>query len=80
MKNQIEKMIKEIPLKIRLKVSNEMAFMDLITELGYREDKMWDESDEKDNEIFNKLMKLAREHTEYQMNEIQRWKEDGSPE
>ncbi len=72
----ISKLLKETPLETRLKVGNEMAFIMLITELGYRENKMWDENDEKDNEILNKLLKFAKEHTENQMKTIERWKED----
>jgi hypothetical protein len=72
----ITKILKETPLEIRLKVSNEMAFIHLITELGYRENKAWDETDDKDNEILNKLMKLAKEHTEHQMKTIEKWKDD----
>lgn len=37
----VEQLLKRIPLHTRLKVSNEFAFMNLITELGYREDKYW---------------------------------------
>ena len=80
MKSKIlEKIVKEIPLEIRLKVSNEMAFISLITDLGYRKDKMWDENDKVDNEIFCKLMKLAKEHTAHQLEEIEKWKKDGEP-
>lgn len=72
----IEKILKETPLKTRLKVSNEMAFIHLITELGYREDKAWDENDEEDNRILLKLTALANEHTNNQMKTIDRWKRD----
>ncbi len=56
-----------------------MAFIHLITELGYRENKSWDENDEKDNEILIKLMKLAKEHTDNQMKTIKRFEEDSKP-
>lgn len=72
----VEKLLKETPLEIRLKVSNEMAFIMLITELGYRENKMWDENNEKDNEILNKLLRFAKKHTEDQMKTIEEWKKD----
>ena len=39
MSKAFEKIVKEIPLKTRIKVANEMAFINLIVELGYREDK-----------------------------------------
>ena len=75
----IDKILKETPLAIRLKVSNEMAFIMLITDLGFREDKMWDESNEEDNILLAKLMKFAKEHTDNQLKSIERWKKDGEP-
>ena len=72
----IKRIMRETPLETRLKVSNEMAFIMLITDLGFREDKMWDENNEKDNELLGKLMKFAKEHTANQMKTIERWKED----
>lgn len=72
----VKKILKETPLETRLKVSNEMAFIMLITDLGFRESKMWNEDDEKDNELLDKLMKFAKEHTANQMKTIERWKED----
>ena len=65
---KIAKILKDIPLKTRLKVLNEMAFIDLISELGYREDKMW--TDEED-ELLSKLCKLAMKHTENILEEIE---------
>ena len=75
----INKILKETPLETRLKVSNEMAFIMLITKLGYRESKMWDENDEKDNEILKILLSFATEHTKNQMRDIKEWEEDGKP-
>jgi hypothetical protein len=67
METNIRKLLEDIPLKTRLKVLNEMAFIDLISELGYREDKMW--SDEED-ELLSKLCKCALKHTENILEEI----------
>jgi len=53
-----------------------MAFIHLITELGYREDRGWDEENEEDNRILLKLTKLADEHTGHQMKSIEKWKAD----
>jgi len=72
-----ERILKSIPLETRLKVGNEMAFINLIVELGYREDRMW--SDEED-ELLTKLMDLAKQHTDDTLKEIESWKEDGCPE
>lgn len=64
----IEKMVNNVPLKNRIKVANEMAFINLITQLGYREDKMW--TDEED-EILNKICELAENHTNRILEEIE---------
>lgn len=66
--SKIIRKIREIPLKTRLKVMNEMCFIDLLTELGFREDKMW--TDEED-ELLSKLCKLAMKHTEDILKEIE---------
>jgi len=70
-KNLISDRAKNIPLKTRIKVSNEMAFINLIVELGYREDKIWTNDE---NELFGKLCKLAQEHTNSILNDIETWK------
>lgn len=54
-------------LEQKLQVSNEMAFISLITDLGYREDKMWTEAEDK---LLYKLLDLASVHTKNQMDEI----------
>lgn len=72
---KIKQILKETPLKIRLQVGNEMAFISLLTELGFREDKMWEESE---NELLSKLMKSASEHTENQLKTIKKWQKDES--
>jgi hypothetical protein len=76
MSKSFKKLLKEIPLKTRLKVSNEMAFINLIVELGYREDKMWTDDE---NELLAKLCGLAKEHTDSVLKEIEEWKKDGKP-
>lgn len=60
------------PLDIRIKVSNQMAFINLITELGYREDKIWSPDED---ELLNKLMNLADKHTQDILNEIKEYNE-----
>lgn len=51
-------------LETKLKVSNDMAFISLLTELGYRPDKMWGPDEE---ETYKKLMKASQKHTDYQL-------------
>lgn len=68
-----DKILKETPLDTRLYVSNSMMFMMLLTELGYREDRSWTDEEEP---IFQKLHKLAREHTDHQMTQIAEYQKD----
>jgi len=72
----ISKILKETPLEIRLKVTNEYAFINLITELGFREDKMW--ADE-EGPISEKLFDLAHKLTQEQIETFNRWEQDGKP-
>jgi len=73
----IDKLIKETPLEVRLKVDNEMAFITLLSELGLREDSMWTEDEE---EMLSKLIDFAEKHTQYQLQTIKKWQDDGEPE
>lgn len=67
MNNLINKIRKRTKLKTKLKVLNEMAFIDLLSILGYREEKMWTPDED---EKLQKLMDYAKKHTDLQMNEI----------
>ncbi len=53
-----------------------MAFINLIVELGYREDKMWTDDE---NELLSKLCGLAQEHTDSILKDIEEWDQDGKP-
>lgn len=76
MSKAFEKIVKEIPLKTRIKVANEMAFINLIVELGYREDKMWSDDE---NELLSRLCGLAKEHTDSILKDIEEWEKYGKP-
>ena len=76
MKNRLDKIVKRIPIETRIRVSSEMAFINLIVELGYRENKTW--SDDED-ELLGKLCKLAKEHTDDILKTIDEWEKDGKP-
>ena len=76
MSKVLEKIRKETPLKTRLKVSTEMAFINLISELGYRENKMWTEDED---ETLNKLCALAKDLANDHINEFEQWQKDGKP-
>lgn len=72
--NIISEWLKEnpTPLDIRLNVLNQIAFIDLITELGYRKNGYWTPEED---EIFNKLCTLANKHTKDIIKEIEEWKQ-----
>ena len=76
MSDLIKELSKQTPLDIRLNVLNEMMFINLITEMGFREDKMWSEEE---NDQLSKLCDLARKLTETQLEEIEKWEKDGRP-
>lgn len=65
--NILDRIMKRTKLSIKLKVLNEMAFIDLLSELGYRENKGWTSEED---EILQKLMDAAKKHTERQIKEI----------
>jgi hypothetical protein len=56
------------PLDIRLNIINQIAFINLITELGYRKDGYWTPDED---EILDKLCNLANKHTQYILEEIE---------
>lgn len=72
----IEGILKKTPLKTRLKVSTEMAFINLISELGYRENKMWTDDE---NETLNKLCALAMDLVNDHIEDFEQWQKDGKP-
>jgi len=68
MKSKIfERIRKKTKLSNKLQVLNEMAFIDLLTVLGYRKDKMWTPDED---EILQKLIDYAKKHTKHQLDEI----------
>ena len=66
--NIIEKILSEIDLRTKLKVNNEFAFVNLLTELGYRKDKLWTDYE---NDMLDKIFDLASELADTQMEEIE---------
>lgn len=72
----VEKILKETPLDIRLRVPTEMAMIDLLCELSFREDKGW--SDE-EQPMLDKICECAKKLTDYHLKEIKKWEEDGRP-
>lgn len=67
---------KQIPIRTRIEVCNQMAFISLLSDLGYRKDEMWKEEEEP---ILNKLCELAKIHTDRILREVKNWEENGRP-
>ncbi len=76
MENKFRRILRKTPLETRLYVSNEMAFITLLSELGFRENKSW-ASDE--DEVLQKLCDFAKKHTKHQLEQISSWEKDGKP-
>lgn len=70
-----EKQNKEISLETRLTVLNQMIFMDLLTEMGYR-DGYWTEAEDEKLKI---LCESAEKATQEQIETFNKWLADGSP-
>lgn len=73
----IEEILKKISLETRLRVSTEMAMIDLLTEMGYRENRAWTEEEDEKLHI---LVQAAERLTKWHLKEIKQWEEDGKPE
>lgn len=56
----VEDILNNIPLETKIKISTEFAFINLIHELGFREEKYWSEDE---SEILNKILELAKKHS-----------------
>ena len=72
----VEDILKRTPLKTRIEVDIQASFINLISELGYRESKYWTEDE---NPILQKLTELANKTTDYIMESINEWERDGKP-
>lgn len=76
-KINFDDIIKNIPLRTRIRVINEMELIDALTELGFREDRSWGDDEQ---ELLNKIIEHSSKHTDYIMKEIKQWEKDGRPE
>jgi hypothetical protein len=61
---KINEILKKVPLSTRLKVANQLAMIELLTTMGYREDKSWGEEEDEKLKI---LTKAAQELAAKQM-------------
>jgi hypothetical protein len=74
--SRMSELLKKQPLEHRLYISNDMFFVQLITELGYRENKYW--TDEED-ELSRKISELAKKYAKQLVKEFEEWEADGRP-
>ncbi len=65
----VDRIRRRTSLETKLQVDNEMAFISLLSDLGYREDKMWTPEED---ETLTKLLNYAKEHTKYQLKMIEK--------
>ena len=71
-----EKYIKKIPLRTRLKVTNEMLIQSYLTDIGVIPDGYW--SDEKEEE-FGSFRLLASKLADIAIEKFEEWEKDGRP-
>ena len=72
--NIISKLLKQTTLETRLSVLNEMRFIDLITDLGYRDECIWTPEEDR---ILQKICEFSKKLALEQIEEFNKWKEDG---
>ncbi|MFA5068044.1 MAG: hypothetical protein WC466_08450 [Candidatus Izemoplasmatales bacterium] len=70
---KIEDILKRTNLKTRFKVSAEMHFINLLSELGFRNDKSWSESE---NQTLQKLCDLAEKLSDDHIKITKEWFND----
>ncbi len=74
----LQDILKETPLEIRIKVCLEAMLITSLVDMGFRESRMWNDSDE-DNELLQKIHKSAKQTTEWLLEDIKQWEDDGRP-
>jgi hypothetical protein len=72
----VDRMMKNMPLKTRLKVSIEMFLINFLTDAGFREDKFWGDDDDS---LLKKICKHAEKMADSHMENIEEWRKDGEP-
>ncbi len=71
----IDELLRSLPIATRLGILNEMMLINMLVELGYREDRPWaiDEKEELEN-----IIRYAKRMTKDQINEFEQWEKDNS--
>ena len=75
-KNLIKETLIDIPLETRFRILLEVFYLNLITDLGFREEKMWNEYDKDDMELLNKILDAARKNSKTFVEEVEEWMKD----
>jgi hypothetical protein len=69
----LKKLMKEIPLETRIKVTTEIELINFLIDLGLKDEGYWTP---KDDELFKKLIKFRNKLTNYIMEDIEEFKKD----
>lgn len=75
-KISIKELVAQTSLETRLKVANQMAFQELLVEIGFRERKPW--ADDED-ELLKIIWGSSKDLAKWQLEEIKQWELDGKP-
>lgn len=76
MEDNLDKMIKEIPLETRISVPIKMEIIGLLTDLGFMNGTMWD----KENEVLiATITESSKALTKELIKEFKKWESDGKP-
>jgi uncharacterized membrane protein (UPF0127 family) len=76
----IQKLLKETSLETRFYISIEMTFIKMLGELGFIENRPWDEDNVEDTKILSKIIETAKNESKYLITELKKWEKDGRPE
>ena len=58
------KILKEIPLDTEIRISIEMGLINFLVNNGFREEKMWNENNEKDMKLLHEIISFSKTLTE----------------
>jgi len=78
--DKITELLKETPLRTRIKMSCWFELNDMIHDSGAREEAVWDETNPRDVELMKLLDDKTKELTERIMENIKEWEQDSKPE
>jgi len=77
MNEKVKKMVRDMPLEIRLKVENEMLIQFYLVEIGHIPGGFW--SDDKEKMYGKSFREFAEKVTKAQLSVFKQWEKDGRP-